>query len=58
LIPAGVQTNYFHDYLWDAELQQSKPGIAIEFYKGRLKFGDFKGKFWRDTMIVIMVNNH
>jgi phage N-6-adenine-methyltransferase len=38
LIPSRTDTKWWHSYIWDAELNQCRPGISIRFIKGRLKF--------------------
>ena len=40
LLPAGTNSNYFHDYLWDAEKHQPQDGIQIRFLpKGNWRYG-------------------
>lgn len=38
LLPARTDTRYFHEYIWDAEKHQTKPGVELRLLKGRLKF--------------------
>lgn len=47
LIPAYVDTAYFHDYIYQ------KPDIEIRFIRGRIKFKNYKGPSAFPSMLVI-----
>lgn len=47
LLPARTDTRYFHEYIYN------KPGVTIEFLRGRLKFGDAKNSAPFPSMIVV-----
>lgn len=38
LIPARTDTKYFHDYIWDENINRPKIGNEVRFIKGRIKF--------------------
>jgi phage N-6-adenine-methyltransferase len=40
LVPARVDTRWFHDHVYDATTHRWRPGIEVRFIKGRLKFGN------------------
>lgn len=46
LLPARVDTRWFHDFIYNRE------GVSTEFLKGRLKFGDAKNSAPFPSMIV------
>jgi phage N-6-adenine-methyltransferase len=39
LVPSRTDTRWWHDYVWDRETHQPRPGVEVRFVKGRLKFG-------------------
>ncbi len=39
LVPSRTDTRWWHEHVWDRETHQPRPGVAIRFIKGRLKFG-------------------
>jgi phage N-6-adenine-methyltransferase len=47
LIPARTDTKYFHNFIY------KKPGVSIEFIKGRLKFGGSKNSAPFPSMLVV-----
>lgn len=49
LLPARTDTKWFHDYLYN------KPGIRLEFIKGRLKFSESKNSAQFPSLLVYMV---
>lgn len=49
LIPSRTDTKYFHDYLYN------KPGIRLDFIKGRLKFSESKNSAPFPSLLVYMV---
>jgi phage N-6-adenine-methyltransferase len=53
LIPARVDTRWFHSHIWDGTKNRTKSGVEIRFIKGRLKFGDAKNSAPFPSMIVI-----
>ena len=53
LLPSRTDTRYFHNYIWDKESHQPKPGVKIRFLKGRLKFGNATNSAPFPSMIVI-----
>lgn len=38
LIPARVQTKWFHEFCWDNRLHKPRPGVEIRFIKGRVPY--------------------
>ena len=51
LIPARTDTRYFHNFIY------KKPGVSIEFIKGRLKFGVSKNSAPFPSMLVMFDKN-
>ena len=47
LLPARTDTKWFHQYIYN------KPGVSVEFIKGRLKFSDSKNAAPFPSMIVV-----
>lgn len=47
LLPARVDTKWFHNFIYN------KPGVRVQFVKGRLKFGDAKNSAPFPSMVVI-----
>ena len=47
LLPARTDTKWFHEYIYN------KPNVAVEFIKGRLKFGGSKNAAPFPSMIVV-----
>ena len=50
LLPARTDTKWFHEFCYN------KPGVQIEFIKGRLKFGNGKNSAPFPSMLVIFNN--
>lgn len=46
LLPARTDTRWFHDHIYN------KPGVRVEYVKGRLKFGDGKNPAPFPSMLV------
>ena len=44
LLPARTDTSWWHEFVWDATNNRSRPGVEVRFLKGRLKFLDPEGK--------------
>lgn len=44
LLPARTDTVLFHKYIWDRDNCQCRPGAAVDFLPGRLKFGS--DQYW------------
>lgn len=38
LLPARTDTRWFHQYIWDTEMQMPRHGVSVEFLPGRVKF--------------------
>lgn len=38
LVPSRTDTRWWHDYVWDREKHQTRPGVEVRFLKGRLRF--------------------
>ena len=38
LLPSRTDVRWWHDYVWDAHLNQPRPGVEVRFIKGRVKF--------------------
>ena len=56
LIPARTDRKSFHDYIYDADKHEARPGVEIRFLKGRLKFelgGEPVGTAPFPSMVVI-----
>ena len=39
LVPARVDTRWFHAHVYDASTRHWYPGVEVRFVQGRLKFG-------------------
>ena len=39
LVPARTDTRWWHEWVWDGDQHGPRPGVAVRFVKGRLKFG-------------------
>ena len=44
LLPARTDTAVYHRYIWDREKHDFRPGVAVDFIKGRLTFGS--DRYW------------
>lgn len=44
LLPARTDTKVFHSYIWDLNKNACRPGVIIDFLKGRLEFGS--DQYW------------
>jgi len=44
LLPARTDTGLFHTYIWDRKKGTCRPGVIIDFLKGRLIFGS--NQYW------------
>lgn len=53
LLAARTDTRMFHDYLYDRESGQWRPGIEVRFLKGRLKFGGAVNSAPFPSMLVV-----
>lgn len=58
LLPARTDTKYFHNYIWDHEKHQTRPGVELRFIKGRLKFGGAANSAPFPSMVVIFRPNN
>ena len=68
LLPAGTNSNYFHDMLWDSKLHKPKDNIEIRFLpKADWRYGyKFKNEigeepetgYLRPLMLIIINKNH
>lgn len=38
LLPARTDTKAFHQFVWDAERHQPRPGVEVRFLPGRIRF--------------------
>lgn len=38
ILPPSIDTAWFHDGIWDLDLHQVRPGVSIQFLRGRIKF--------------------
>ena len=38
LVPSRTDTRWWHDYVWDERVHQTRPGVSIRFLRGRVKF--------------------
>lgn len=52
IIPASVSTKVFHKYCWDYKEARARPGVRVNFYPKRKKFGGSKMVAPFNTMIV------
>lgn len=53
LVPARVDTRWFHDHVYDRATNGWRPGVEVRFLKGRLKFGEGKNSAPFPSMLVI-----
>jgi phage N-6-adenine-methyltransferase len=53
LMPSRTDTRWFHEHLWDADKNTTRPGIELRFVRGRLKFGDGKNSAPFPSMVVV-----
>ena len=44
LIPASVETSWFHRLVWDAATHRPRPFVSVRFLEGRLRFIDPRAK--------------
>jgi hypothetical protein len=40
LLAARTSNEWFHDYIWDLDLNRPQPGRTVHFVRGRLRFGN------------------
>jgi hypothetical protein len=38
LVPAFTDLPWWHDLVWDAEHSRFRPGVAVEFFRRRVRF--------------------
>ncbi len=43
LLNVCTDTNWFHDYIWDTDNQDTRPNVEMRLYRGRLVFLDEYG---------------
>lgn len=53
LLPVRSDTQWFHQYIWDAEKHRCRDGVEMRLLKGRLKFGNNGESATFPSMIVI-----
>lgn len=53
LLPARTDTAWWHEYIWDEELNRPRQGVEIEYVKGRLKFGALDGPAPFPNVVVV-----
>lgn len=53
LLPARTDTRWWHDYVWDADQNQSRPGVEVRLLRGRLKFGAAKASAPFPSAVVV-----
>jgi phage N-6-adenine-methyltransferase len=53
LVPARVDTRWFHDHVYSAAENGWRPGVEVRFIKGRLKFGNGKNSAPFPSVVVI-----
>lgn len=39
LVPSRTDTRWWHEHVWDHKKHAPRPGVEVQFIKGRLKFG-------------------
>lgn len=44
LLPSRTDTKWWHQYIWDTSEETPRPGVGVNFIKGRVKFEDGKTK--------------
>lgn len=42
ILPCDTSTRWFHHFIWDDILHQTRPGVELRFPKGRFKFGKYQ----------------
>lgn len=52
IIPAAVSTKVYHKYIWSYENARARPGVRVNFYPKRIKFGGSKMVAPFSTMIL------
>lgn len=53
LLPARTDTQWFHNFIYDAPIRRFHPNVEVRFVRGRLKFGDSKDSAPFPSMVVI-----
>ena len=54
LVPSRTDTRWWHEYVWDSEKHQPRPGVEVRFIKGRLKFGNSQNSAPFPSVIIVM----
>lgn len=53
LIPSRTDTKYWHEFIWDREKHQPRPGVEVRFIKGRLKFGNSQNSAPFPSVVIV-----
>lgn len=53
LVPARTDTRWFHEWVWDREKHQPRPGVEVRFVKGRLKFGSSQNSAPFPSVVIV-----
>lgn len=53
LVPSRTDTRWWHEYVWNAETHQPRPGVEVRFLKGRLKFGNAQNSAPFPSVVII-----
>jgi site-specific DNA-methyltransferase (adenine-specific) len=53
LVPARVDTRWFHEHIYDSAERSYRPGVDVRFVKGRLKFGNSQNSAPFPSMVVV-----
>lgn len=40
VLPPGIDTGWYHDYIWDSRLKRPREGVDLDFVRGRWHFID------------------
>jgi phage N-6-adenine-methyltransferase len=53
LVPSRTDTRWWHDHVWDACANTTRPGVEIRFIKGRLKFGNSQNSAPFPSVVIV-----
>jgi len=54
ILPCDTSTRWFHDFLWDKEKHETRPGVQLRFPKGRYKFSRYTTSPKFATIIAVL----
>lgn len=53
ILPCDTSTKWFHDFIWNEKLHETRTAVQLRFPKGRFKFGKYTTSPQFATMIAI-----